>query len=164
MTLIIVDIEAVGPTPITGEMTEFGAVEFDTKKTFYGQIYATSPSPDNPAIPVIEHRVAELCDVMEGFVRWILEVSDSRPTFVSDNPAYDFMWIATAFDACGLGNPFGHSARRIGDFYAGLRRNFFSRQDWKKLRKTRHNHHPVNDAMGNVEALHRLFEGELWKE
>jgi hypothetical protein len=57
-------------------------------------------------------------------------------------------------------NPFGHSARRIGDFYAGLLGDFQSTQKWKRLRRTKHDHHPVHDALGNAEALIRLLNGE----
>jgi hypothetical protein len=62
-------------------------------------------------------------------------------------------------------NPFGHSGRRIGDYHAGLAGDFRRAQDWKRFRVTPHDHNPVNDAMGNVEAfetiqrLHR--EGRL---
>lgn len=57
-------------------------------------------------------------------------------------------------------NPFGHSGRRIADFYAGLVGDFRSTQKWKRLRRTKHDHHPVHDALGNAEALIRIFEGE----
>lgn len=30
----------------------------------------------------------------------------------------------------------------------------------KRLRRTKHDHHPVHDALGNAEALRRLFDGE----
>ena len=39
--------------------------------------------------------------------------------FVSDNPAYDFQWINFYFWRYFGMNPFGHSGRRIADFYAG---------------------------------------------
>ncbi len=55
---------------------------------------------------------------------------------------------------------FGHFARRIGDFYAGLAGDFADSQSWKKLRVTPHDHNPVHDAMGNVEAFERLLKGE----
>jgi hypothetical protein len=48
-------------------------------------------------------------------------------------------------------NPFGWSSRRIGDLYCGLVKD--SRAQWKYLRKTKHTHHPVDDAKGNAEAL-----------
>jgi len=77
---------------------------------------------------------------------------------VSDNPAYDFMWIAGMYDYAGLPNPFGHSARRISDFWAGVNQNWSDTQSWKKYRKTAHDHNPVNDAMGNVEAFERIIQ------
>jgi len=161
MTLIFVDVEAAGDTPITGIMSEFGAVEFKTRQYYHGRIHETTPHPDNPAIPIIGQQLRPRIDVMFEFSTWIFDVSrGNRPTFVSDNPAYDWMWIAAAFDLCGINNPFGHSARRIGDFYAGLCGDFYTRQKWKNLRETPHDHHPVNDAMGNVEAMHRLMQGE----
>ena len=154
MTLIFVDVEAAGLTPMTGTMTEFGAVDYTTRQYFHGKIFESTPDPETPAIPVVGQRIRPLGEVMSDFDQWIKMVSgSSRPIFVSDNPAYDFMWIATAFDVSLGRNPFGHSARRIGDFYAGLKRDFYTRQDWKRLRKTPHDHHPVNDAMGNLEAM-----------
>jgi hypothetical protein len=40
----------------------------------------------------------------------------------------------------------------VGDFRAASK--------WKKLRITKHDHNPVNDAMGNVEAFERILKGE----
>jgi hypothetical protein len=80
---------------------------------------------------------------------------------VSDNPAYDFQWINYGFDKYVGENPFGHSARRIGDFYAGLCRDFIKTQEWKELRITKHDHNPVNDAMGNLEAFEQLLQMAL---
>jgi hypothetical protein len=80
---------------------------------------------------------------------------------VSDNPAYDFPWINYGFHSTLGENPFGHSARRIGDYYAGLIGDFYTPQNWKYLRKTPHDHNPVNDAMGNVEAFALLEKGEV---
>jgi hypothetical protein len=55
-------------------------------------------------------------------------------------------------------NPFGFSARRIGDLYAGMEKDFFGGSRWKKFRKTAHTHHPVDDALGNAEALLEIRE------
>jgi hypothetical protein len=49
---------------------------------------------------------------------------------------------------------------RIADFYAGLRGDFYETQDWKRFRITAHDHNPVNDARGNVEAFERLLAGD----
>jgi hypothetical protein len=80
--------------------------------------------------------------------------------FVSDNPAYDFQWVNFYFWRYFGENPFGHSGRRIADFYAGLVGDFRSTQKWKRLRRTKHDHHPVHDALGNAEALIRMLDGE----
>ncbi len=144
MPYIFVDCEApfgVG-APSVGDMTKFGAVEFDSEATFYG--------PDCSK------------DTFANFSIWIKGVSfdKGRPIFVSDNPAYDWQWINFYYWLYFGGNPFGHSARRIGDFYAGLVNDFQRSGEWKKLRVTTHDHNPVNDAMGNVEAVKRLLRGE----
>ena len=39
----------------------------------------------------------------------------------------------------------------LGSFYKGLVRDTF--KNFKYLRKTRHIHNPVDDAMGNAEAM-----------
>jgi alpha-beta hydrolase superfamily lysophospholipase len=57
--------------------------------------------------------------------------------FVSDTPAYDFQWINFYFWRYFGENPFGHSGRRIADFYAGLVGDFRSTQKWKRLRRTK---------------------------
>lgn len=94
---------------------------------------------------------------MSAFALWLEELGKDRPMFVSDNPAYDFQWINAAFDCCEMVNPFGHSARRISDFWAGLQRDWSDTQSWKRFRMTPHDHNPVNDAMGNVEAFERTM-------
>ena len=76
---------------------------------------------------------------------------------MSDNPAYDWQWIAGMFDRAGMDNPFGHSGRRISDFWAGLNRDWSDTQSWKQFRKTAHDHNPVHDAMGNVEAFEEIM-------
>ena len=51
-------------------------------------------------------------------------------------------------------NPFGFSARRIGDLYCGLMKDAGKNSEWKrKYRMTKHTHAPVDDAKGNAEAL-----------
>lgn len=140
MSLYIVDCEApllVG-SPAVGDMTEFGAVQVSTLSTFHGT----------------DHRR----ETFESFRGWVASTNDKgRPVLVSDNPAYDWQWINFYMWRYFGGNPFGFSARRIGDFYAGLQGDFFARQHWRRLRKTPHDHNPVNDAMGNAEALRHLL-------
>lgn len=147
-------------SPYSGEMTEFGAVDYKTLETFHGVIWDAEPSKDNPAIPVIVNgRGHNVFAVMGDFRDWIKKVSKgSRPIFVSDNPAYDFQWINYYFDMTLGENPFGHSGRRISDFWAGIQRDFSKGQGWKSFRVTPHDHNPVNDAMGNVEAFKTIMK------
>lgn len=159
MNLIFVDVEAApkeegmsGKTPATGVMTEFGAVHFTTKKSFYGKLWDSVPSAENPAVSTIVGRAYPELPVMQGFASWIKQFK-GRPVFVSDNNGYDYMWVAYYFDKTIGDIPFGHSSRRISDFWAGLQRDYGNTQKWKQYRKTKHDHNPVNDAMGNVEAF-----------
>lgn len=154
---IFVDVEASGMSPARGIMTEFGAVHEGSRETFHGVLYEGELDPENPAKPIVGNKVASEMEVSTNFCVWLEKVcGKDRPIFVSDNPAYDFMWIACMFDAAGFNNPFGHSGRRISDFWAGLQHNWGETQSWKGFRKTVHDHNPVNDAMGNVEAFQEL--------
>jgi len=136
--LIFVDCEGHGPAPTLNndERFEFGAVEYETKKSFHG--------------------IGGNVTTFRSFESW-LKTFNKPIKFISDNPAYDWQFINYYFHKfCGE-NPFGHSARRIGDFYAGLKRNFYDTQSWKRWRKTEHDHNPVNDALGNVEAFEEIM-------
>lgn len=161
MAYVFVDCEASGLSPASGVLTEFGAVDFTTRETFHGVLWDSVPDPNLPAKALILDGPGHQHDAVDVFTRfdaWLRSVSKDRPVMVSDNPAYDFQWINVGFDQALGRNPFGHSARRISDFYAGLHRDFAKTQGWKRLRRTRHDHHPVNDAMGNVEAFATLLE------
>lgn len=165
-SLFFVDVEAVGPCPSQGKMTDFGAAHLQITSdlslkskvdVFYGQLFHTVPGIKNPAIPVITGVARDPYAVFHEFREWIEGFGPHRPMFISDNPAYDWQWINDGFHIHLGENPFGHSARRIGDFWAGLQGNFSDHSSWKKLRQTRHDHNPVNDAVGNAEAFVRMF-------
>ena len=145
--LIFVDCEANGKSLSSGKLTEFGAVAYSSKATFHGILSEKKPMEEK--------------EVFEKFEKWVLQVTKGgRPIFVSDNPAFDWQWINDGFWRTLGRNPFGYSARRIGDFYAGLVGDFTDSSSWKRLRITPHDHNPVNDAMGNLEAFERLLNGE----
>lgn len=162
MTLIFVDCEAWGGCPATGDLTEFGAVAYPSMQTFHGVLVKTEPDPANPVCPLPKAKCsdAQRYDVFLAFLKWIEENSDGAPVFISDNPAFDWQWINDGFWRSLGFNPMGHSARRIGDFYAGLLGDFSKASKWKKLRITKHDHNPVHDAIGNAEAFRRMLAGE----
>jgi len=168
MSYIVVDVESDDQSPAVGSMVCFGAVLIsDMSKTFYGQ---TKPvmdkwSPEALAISGFSREEHEKFDdpaeVMQRFYDWLMEVSEGKPVFISDNPSFDFQWINFYFWKYFGKNPFGFSGRRIGDLYCGLVKHAGKNRDWKKkYRKTIHSHHPVDDCLGNAEAL-IAFRDEL---
>lgn len=161
--LIFVDCEAFGPCPSCGRMSQFGAVTFDDHENPADEEHYGVLLPEGK---IGLHSVGEdefssrLRAVFTSFDEWLRLKVKGQPVFVSDNPAWDWQWITDGFHR-GVGrNPFGHSGRRIGDYYAGLVGNFRRTQEWKRLRVTKHDHNPVHDARGNKEALKRLLAGE----
>jgi len=165
MSWIVVDVEADGPCPGKYSMISFGAVLLTPKldQTFYGQVLPITEAFELEALKAVgvtreEHKKPphkNPADVMLEFSDWLNDVSAGyRPVFISDNPAFDWQWINYYFHLFTGNNPMGHSARRIGDLYCGLVKDSRKNHQWKKkLRKTKHTHNPVDDAMGNAEAL-----------
>lgn len=164
MSYIVCDVESDGPIPNKHSMVCFGAVivEPSLSKTFYGKTKPISDLwiPDALAISGFsreEHLTFDEPEtVFQQFGEWIKENSKGKPIFISDNLAYDFQWINYYFHFFTGSNPFGYSGRRIGDMYAGMKMDTFVK--WKHLRKTVHDHNPVNDAIGNAEVLLQMQE------
>lgn len=173
--MFLVDVEATSPTPYSGAMTEFAVVDFTSRAWFHAHLFDFVPTPGRPALPMLvtdepnpgytlsenpESRVACITDaeVYQRLDRWLNDAAGTdRPVLVSDNPAFDFMWVAYGFDSVGLANPFGFTGRRIGDLAAGLSGKWRNTSAWKRHRRTTHDHNPVNDALGNAEALHEVL-------
>ena len=162
MSYIVVDVESDGPIPHKYSMICFGAVvlEPSLSKTFYGKVRPISETYIQEALTVsgFNRQDHENFDepklVMDLFAEWLSQHSKGRPIFISDNPAFDWQWINWYFHTYLDKNPFGFSARRIGDLYCGMKMDAGLNAEWKKLfRKTAHDHNPVNDAKGNAEAL-----------
>lgn len=154
--LVFVDCEATGPAPGVGVLSEFGAVDYETRRTFHGVLYDSEPDPANPVLSRLTGGSYDPVEVFGRFKGWLEDLGEGYPLFVSDNPAFDFQWINHGFWHALAENPFGHSGRRIGDYYAGLVGDFRRAQDWKRFRVTPHDHNPVHDALGNVEAFETI--------
>ena len=164
MSYIVVDVEADGPIPGLFSMVCFGAIIVEPllSKTFYGQTRPINNAYKEDALAIsgfsrYQHeRFDDPKEIMEEFDRWIKENSIGHPIFISDNPAFDWQFINYYFHWLLGKNPFGYSARRLGDLYCGMVKD--TRSKWKHLRDTKHTHHPVDDAKGNAEVLLKLKE------
>ena len=162
MKLISVDVEADGPCAGLYSMICFGAVVVEPKlnRTFYGQLHPIAPSyiKENLAVTGFTYddvlKFPDPRKTMREFHEWIKKLEEDAVVFISDNPAFDWQFINYYFWHYCNENPFGHSARRIGDIYCGLMNNLKISSRWKKkFRKTKHTHNPLDDAMGNAEAI-----------
>ena len=159
MSYIMVDVESDGPIPGDYSMICFGAiiVEPSLEKTFYGKLKPISEQWIPEALAVsgfTREETLEFDDpktVMAQFATWIAANSNGRPFFISDNNGFDWQYINWYFQHFIGANPFGFSSQNLGSMYKGLVRDTF--KTFKHLRKTRHTHHPVDDARGNAEAL-----------
>ncbi len=161
MSYIVVDVESDGGLLGVNSMVCFGAVLIDKEgklhKTFYGKLQPISNDYNPEALAISgftrkEHETFEdPIKVMHRFAKWIEENSVGKPTLLSDNNGYDASWMNYYFLRFVGNNPFGWTSRRIGDMFCG----FFNdgKYQWKKHRKTKHTHNPVDDAKGNAEAL-----------
>jgi hypothetical protein len=157
LSLYVVDVEADGPIPGKYSMVSLGAVlvEPGLGRTFHGRTRPISDAwlPEALAVSGVsraEHlRFDEPGAVMEALERWVLDTSRGRPVFFSDNLAFDWQFVNWYFHT-------GWSGRRIGDLYCGMVKD--AHATWKHLRRTEHDHHPVNDARGNAEVLLQLVD------
>ena len=162
--LLSMDVEASGQCPLHGDMISFAAVvlEEGLSRTFdSGNMRPECEKFDPGAYAAIgmtreEHLAAPftITERMLAFQDWLisLQSKNGRHIMVSDNPGFDFAWVNFELhNKIGVGL-LGHSARRIGDAWAGLKQRSRETAGWRKLRVTAHDHTPLNDAMGNAEA------------
>lgn len=159
MAYVMVDIESDGPIPGDYSMVSFGAVivEPGLARTFYGCLKPISNAWIPEALKVSgltredTLKFEEPKIVMEKFGDWLKQHIKDRPMFISDNNGFDWQFINWYFHHFAGNNPFGFSSSNLGSLYKGLVKD--TRENFKHLRKTKHTHHPVEDAKGNAEAL-----------
>jgi len=162
MPYVMVDIEADGPIPGDYSMVSFGAVivEPGLSRTFYGQLAPISDEWIPEALAVADFSREETLafddpkNVMAAFRDWVAENCRQRKIFIADNNGFDWQFINYYFHHFVGTNPFGHSSQNLGSLYKGLVKD--TSKNFKHLRKTKHTHHPVDDAVGNAEALLRM--------
>ena len=180
----MVDIEALGPCPGFYSMTEFACVAYFRPPTyplrFYGKFTITDAEMVDPEAAKFYEgeqrpRVSEVTpeevavhgtprQVMEAFSQWVNDTNQEgrgRPMFISDNNGFDYQFINYYLHRYVKRNIFGHSSQNLGSLYKGVVRNMY--ESFKHLRDTQHTHHPLDDCLGNIEAMHKMFADEKLK-
>lgn len=164
MTSFVVDVEADGPCPGQYSMVSIGAVVLKRglEETFYGQFAPISEDWIPDALAVSGHTRDETLGfddpekVMKEFATWIKNHCGGRAVMWSDNSGFDWQFVNYYMHKYIGSNPFGHSCHNINDVYKGLVKD--TRQNFKHLRDTKHTHHPVDDAIGNAEAMIKMHD------
>ena len=164
MSIISIDIEADGPCPGLYSMIEIGAVlvqePLDT--TFYGSLKPITERFDLSALHSIGRTREETLnfndpkETIQEFDSWLREKCKKPYIAISDNNGFDWSFVNYYFHLYLSKNPFGYSSRNLNDLFKGIQRDM--RASFKGLRKTKHTHNPVMDAMGNAEALLTMIE------
>ena len=163
-------IEADGPIPGDFSMIDVGVVkltkELDT--TLRLLIKPISEKYLAPALAITgysreatENFENTAANAMAKFTNFINDTNNwetpGNPMFFSDNNGFDYMFTHWYFMHYTGNDPFGHTSRNLQDMFRGLKGNFRNRE-FKKLRKTKHDHNPVNDAKGNAEVLIMMIQ------
>jgi len=163
-----VDIEANGPAPGLFSMIQIGVVYIDPEgkldKTFYGELQPLHNSHVPRALKVVgvSHgetiKYPDAGETMDKLFGWLYDTApdESSLCMLADNAGFDWMFVNWYFHKFLKGNPFGHSCLSLTSLYKGFVKD--SRKSFKHLRKTKHTHHPVDDAKGNAEALLALID------
>ena len=168
MTYVMVDVETDGPIPADYSMICLGAVVVDESldKRFYGQLKPISEQwiPESLKISGFSRNQTQQFDapkeVMEKFSAWIEVSCAGTPLFISDNNGFDWQFVNYYFHHFLGNNPFGFSSTNLGSLYKGLVKD--TSKNFKHLRNTAHTHDPLDDAVGNAEALlHMIRKMEL---
>jgi hypothetical protein len=168
MSLYMIDVETDGPCPGKYSMVALGIARISPKMEDRLLISPIKPISEFwiPDALAISGLTREQCQTQgaapEVVVRQLHEFIQQtnnykRPMCVADNPGFDWGFLNYYFHVYApYTNPFGWSCQHLGSFYKGLTSNFFS--SFKHLRKTSHDHNPLNDALGNAEALTAMCE------
>lgn len=163
--LYSLDVEADGPCAGLYSMLSFALVPLDDpSRAFYTQLAPISERFVEGSLKVNGWTREQTlgfppaAEAMAAMAAWLeKEPGEGRKVIWSDNPAFDWQFFNYYCHSYLGTNAFGHSARRIADFAAGLAGNPRKTSDWKKLRTEKHTHNALDDARGNAGALGRLL-------
>ena len=164
MTWISVDVETDGPIPGDFSMIHLGAVviDKDLTTTFEAKIAPITHRYDPEALAISGFTREETetfqhpLMAMMGFSEWLNEVAEgTKLKFWADNNGFDWSFVNWYLWHFTGRNPFGYSCERINNLYHGAERSMSS--SFKHLRETVHTHNPVDDAIGNAEAVKAII-------
>lgn len=164
MSYVMVDVEANGPVPGLYSMIEIGAVlvKEPLTTTFYGQLKPITPIYNAEALNITGYtredtlKFEDPSKVISRFNMWLHTNVPKPYMFISDNNSFDWQFINYYFHNYLNNNPFGYSSTNLGSFFKGIKRD--TKANFKKMRKTRHDHNPLNDAIGNAEAMLEIIK------
>lgn len=167
---VMVDVETDGPIPGDFSMLAIGAVvvEEGLTRTFKRYLRPISERYEPEALAVggftremtmEDPRFMDPKQAMEDLRDWLASLN-IRPIFIADNNGFDWMFTCWYLHHFTGSCPFGFSSQNLNSLYKGIVRDTFA--SFKHLRRTKHDHDPVNDAKGNAEALlHMISEMNL---
>jgi len=171
LSLYAVDIEADGPAPGLYSMLSIGivAVRPGLDQTFYAELAPVSDRwiPEAMEVNDLDRERLKVeglngYQAMAQLRSFVADTSNGKAVFVSDNPGFDYgfvnyyCWAFPPPAPASEANPFGHSARRIGDIWSGLQGDMFNSGGWRDPCRTAHTHNALDDAKGFAEALLEL--------
>jgi len=160
---IMVDVETDGPIPGDYSMIAIGAVVVEPGlsrgfKRYVRPLPGAGFEPEALAVgnftreeTLDEPRFEPPFNVMKDLADWLADLGIGKPIFIADNNGFDWSFVNWYFHHFLKRNPFGFSSQNLNSLYKGLTRDAFA--SFKHLRRTKHDHDPLNDAMGNAEAL-----------
>jgi hypothetical protein len=161
MVDVVIDVESDGPCPGLYSMISLGAVVVEPgfARTFKATFSPISNKWNADALAISKISRKEHSEYTPAkqstleFYAWLTTLGE-KPTMWSDNPAYDWQWVNYYLHLYVGKNPMGWSARRISDLWCGMQGALNSR--WKHLRDAPHTHDPLDDALGNAQALLKM--------
>lgn len=135
-TWFCIDIECSGPVPALYDMLSLGAVrvaEIDGRyvigDTWYVEIKPTAPRVDPGAMKVnkldldrLKREGRPMREALTELDAWVKAqtIPGSKPVFVGHNACFDWSFVAHAYQAENLENPFGYKALDTKALAAGV--------------------------------------------
>lgn len=174
---IIVDVETDGPIPGDNSMLSLGACTLDEpEQTWYTEIKPIRLASYNPqTVEFLKNNGLDREEVkkngmfpnlaMESFDRWLTEVAQGdRLRFVSDNAAFDPMFVFWYLHHFVGTCQFGFGALSLTSLYAGITGEMKRANEYKKKYRTvGHSHNALDDSRGNAGALRTMISKGLIK-